>query len=76
MKNIKGNISLEHEDFLIILDKIPEMEDLIEMPIYGKGTVSGLNNEYKGTEQTWIMVQWQDKSSTQFQYLLLGGKPL
>lgn len=70
MKFLTGTVSFDHEEYTIILDAEPELEDRIKVPLFGDGIVTGLNSNYKGTDETWVMVQRPDGKTMQFRYVL------
>lgn len=67
---------MESEQFLAILNQKPNMEDRITLPLYGNGIVIGLNDNYMGTDQTWVMVKWNDGRESQLQYKVSEQKDL
>lgn len=69
MKQIDANISLEHDDFVLVISEEPEMEDKIKVPLYGDCIVSGLNYNYKDTEETWLMLTLPDQTTYQCRYI-------
>lgn len=70
MNILDGHISLDSPEFLVVFSQKPSMTDRIHIPLYGKGEVVGLNDNYAGTDQTWVMVKWEDGRSSQFQYVI------
>lgn len=70
MKKITAKISLDHSELVVILDGNPEMEDEITIPLYGRGVVSGLNDNYMDTGHTYVMVKWANGIEDQFRYEL------
>ncbi len=69
MKTIQAKLSLEHHNYCFVLDIEPQMDDVIEIPIWGHGIVIGINDNYQDTGQTWVMVKWSDHEG-HYQYIL------
>lgn len=68
-KTIEAKISLDHSDTMVMaLNATPEMRDTIKF-LGGIGTVDALNSNYKGTDETWLIVKWSDGTQESYRYL-------
>lgn len=68
--NVIATVSLEHEAFTLVLPAHPQMDDDVQVPIFGKGRVTGLNPDYKGEGETWTMLRFGSGKESQFPYVL------
>lgn len=70
MKKIIGQVSLDHKDSIVFsLDQSPEIEDEINIRLFGRGLITGVNDNYKDTNQTWIIIKWESGEEQHFQYI-------
>lgn len=67
---MQATLSQEHADFTLILPSSPTMEEVVQVPLYGPGTVCGLNDNYMGKGETWVMLQFNYGETRQFPYIV------
>lgn len=70
-KTITARISPDHTDgpMVMLLDSEPELGDEIIF-MEGCATVNAINTNYKGSDETWLGLEWSDKTTEQYRYVV------